>query len=92
MKASEAVPTLPAVSVSLATIVCVPCASELGTKLHVPAPFAVAVPITLVPSFRVTTAPGSPPPVSVPDDVMRSVEDLPVSVPSASVTAGARLS
>ena len=92
MKVSDAVPILPAVSVSLATTVCVPWASEVGVKLHVPDPFAVAVPRIAVPSVSVTTALASPEPVSVSTLVMRSEFELPLSVPSASVTLAATVS
>ena len=86
MKLSEAVPTLPAASVSLATTVCVPWASEVGVKLHVPLPFAVVVPRMVVPSFSVTTALASPEPASVSTLVILSEGEEPLSVPSASVT------
>ena len=86
MKLSEAVPTLPAASVSLATIVCVPSVSEVGVKLHVPPSSAVAVPRTVVPSVSVTIALASPEPVSVPTLVILSEGEEPLSVPSASVT------
>ena len=92
MKVSDAVPILPAVSVSLATTVCVPWASDVGVKLHVPLPFAVAVPRIVVPSVSVTTALASPEPVSVSTLVMWSESEMPLSVPSTSVTGGLTVS
>src|SRR5258708_5209667 len=59
---SDAVP-VPLVLVSLATSVCAPSA-RLGLKLHTPELFAVIVPSGLPPSLTVTTAFGSPPPVT----------------------------
>ena len=83
---------MPAASVSLARTVWVPCASDVGVMLQVPLPSAVAVPRTVVPSVRVTTALASPEPVSVSTLVMWSEFELPLSVPSASVTLAATVS
>ena len=92
MKVREWLPTLPAMSVSLATTVWVPWASDVGVKLHVPLASAVAVPRVVVPSVSVTTALASPEPVSVSTLVMWSEFELPLSVPSASVTLAATVS
>ena len=83
---------MPAMSVSLATIVWVPCASDAGAKDQVPAPFANADPSTRVPSVRVTVAPASPDPVSAAFAVILSDADAPVSLDRRSVTIAAAVS
>src|ERR1700682_4101012 len=89
---SDAVPVLPARSVSLATMVCDPSDRPLGVNDQTPAPFAIVVPRTVVPSFSVTTALASPDPVSASFDVILSAGDAPVSVTRLSATTGAVVS
>ena len=60
VKVNDAVPVLPATSVSLATMVCAPCARPLGVNDQAPLAFAVVVPSTVAPSVSVTTALASP--------------------------------
>src|SRR5262249_49579173 len=80
-------PVPPAV-VSRATRVCVPSASPLGAKLHMPPAFATVVPSVTLPSVMITVALGSPPPVTAGLEVRRSLDDAPVSATSVSVTLG----
>jgi len=51
---SDAVPTFPAKSLSLATSVWTPLTSPLGEKLQMPELFAVTVPSSVPPSLMVT--------------------------------------
>ena len=60
--------------------------------VQLPLASAVVVPSVTVPSVRVTTAFGSPTPVSVGSEVPRSVALDPVSFFNALVRAGAALS
>ena len=92
VKVNDAVPVLPAESVSLATIVCAPCARPVGVNDQAPLAFAVVVPRTVAPSVSVTTALGSPVPLSVGFEVTPSVDEAPVSTDKVSVTAGAIVS
>ena len=65
MKEREALPVLPAASVSLATTVWLPFASPLGVNDQAPVASAVAVPAMALPStVKCTTALGSPVPAS----------------------------
>ena len=89
VKVSEAVPGLPARSVSLATSVWEPSVS-VGVKLQAPELSAVVVPRVVLPSLIVTVALGSPPPLSAGLEVILSLDELPVSAISASVTDGGR--
>ena len=92
MKVNDAVPVLPAASVSLATMVCAPCARPLGVNDQAPLAFAVVVPSTVAPCVSVTTALASPVPLSAGFEVILSLDDDPVSLASAIVTAGATVS
>src|SRR6201987_2048139 len=87
VKVREVVPVLPAVSVSVATMVWLPSA-RVGVNDQWPLASAVVVPMTVLPSLKVTTALASPAPVRVASLVMRSLLDAPLSLFSASVTAG----
>ena len=64
-KAADAALALPAASVALAVMLCVPSASAEAVMVHFPAVVAVPVPITVVPSNRVTVLPASAVPVKV---------------------------
>ena len=90
VKMREAVPLLPAASVSLATIVWLPSAKLVGVNVHTPLALAVSlVPAIARPStVKCTTAFGSPEPVSVSFEVILSVDDDPVSCARLSFTAG----
>ena len=91
VKASEAVPVLPAASVSLATIVWAPSERPVGVKLQAPLALAVAVAATALPStVKCTTAFGSPKPVSVAFEVILSLDEDPVSFVKLSVTTALR--
>src|ERR1700751_2020291 len=91
VKVREVVPVLPAVSVSVATMVWLPSA-RVGVNDQWPLASAVVVPMTVLPSLKVTTALASPAPVRVASLVMRSLLDAPLSLLSASVTAGGGVS
>jgi hypothetical protein len=89
VKESEAVPVVPAALVSLATIVWAPSARPLGVNDQAPLASAVAVPVIAVPSTaKCTTAPASAVPRSVESEVIRSVDEAPVSFDSPAVTTG----
>ena len=64
----------------------------MGVKVQVPEPFAVAVPRVVLFSVSVTTALASPPPVTASFEVTLSELELPVSLTSDSLTAGATVS
>jgi hypothetical protein len=71
LKVSEAVPLLPAASVSLATTVCEPSANPAGVNVQAPLTSAVDVPAIANPSnVKCTTASGSPVPLSASFDVI----------------------
>ena len=76
----EAALTLPATSVALAVMLWVPSARVEAVMVHVP-PVAMPVPITVVPSNRLTVLPASAVPVKVGvvTLVMLSVLDTPLS-------------
>ena len=86
--APEAALTLPARSVALALRLWTPFARVEAATLHLP-PVATPVPITVVPSNKVTVLPASAVPVKVGVAalVMLSVLDLPLS--DAAVRSGA---
>src|SRR5258708_10051767 len=88
VKASEALPVLPAASVSLATTVCVPAARPVGVYDQAPVASAVAVPAIALPSaVKCTAAPASPVPLRA-GLVVEAVGPL----TSFSVTTGALVS
>ena len=62
--AAEAAPTLPAVSVAFAVMLCVPLPSAELVMLQLP-PVAIALPICVVPSNSATVLPASAVPVKV---------------------------
>ena len=78
--AAEAAPTLPAVSVAFAVMLCVPLPSVELVMLQLP-PVATALPICVVPSNKATVLPASAVPVKVGvvTLVIPSVLDEPVS-------------
>ena len=81
---------LPNVSVWLATMVWAPSESPLGVNDQAPVASAVTVVAMALPSMlKCTTVLASPLPVSASFEVMRSLDELPVSMVRASVTAGA---
>ena len=80
VKVNDAVPVLPATSVSLATMVCAPCARPVGVNDQAPLALAVVVPSTVAPSVSVTTALASAVPLSAGFEVILSVDDEPVSL------------
>ena len=89
----EAVPVLPAASVSLATMVWAPSARPVGVNVHAPLASAVAVVATAWPStVKWTIALASPEPLSAALEVILSVEDDPVSFDKFAVTPGATVS
>ena len=92
VKVREAVPVLPAASVSLATSVCAPLVRPAGVNDQAPLAFAVVVPRMVAPSLIVTVALASPAPLSVALEVMLSLEEEPVSLSNPAVTAGAAVS
>ena len=57
--APEAALVLPAASVCVAVMLCVPCAVRLTVADHAPLALAVVVPTTVLPSSTVTAAPAS---------------------------------
>src|ERR1700745_1168768 len=83
-----AVPVLPDPSVSLATIVCAPSDKPTGVKVQTPLAFAIVVPSVVDPSWRAPTPLEFPEPVSVPFEVIESVDEAPVSWARLSVTTG----
>src|SRR4029077_8615011 len=90
---SDVVPAFPAMSVSLATIVCVPSKRPVSAKVQCPLPSAATVDAIAPPStVKCTVAFGSPDPITVGSLVILSVGDDPVSFLRASVTTGAVLS
>src|SRR5207248_1260757 len=91
-KVKNAVPALPAVSVSDTRIVWLPSSSPTGANVQSPLASAVVVPSTVVPSINVTSAFGSPEPVSVGVEVILSVDDKPVSFATRDVGRGATVS
>src|SRR5262249_16004472 len=92
VKVSEALPVLPAASVSLATMVWAPWARPTGGNGHAPLALAGAVPSVVAPSLNVTTALASPVPLSAAFAVILSLADTPVSLDRLSATAGAVVS
>ena len=80
-KAADAALRLPAASVALAVMLWTPSASVEAVMVHCPARVAMPVPITVVPSNRVTVLPASAVPVKVGvvTLVMLSVLDAPLS-------------
>ena len=91
VKETVAEAVLPAVSVSLAVIVCAPSVS-VGVKLQPPAAFAVVVPSVVPLSVSVTRALGSPAPKIWVMLVIPSLVELPVSVESTALTVGGLVS
>src|SRR6266850_1905374 len=90
VKASEALPVLPAASVSPATMVCAPAARPVGVYDQAPVALAVVVAAMAVPStVKWTTAPGSAVPVRAGLAVILSLAEAPVSLARPAVTAGA---
>ena len=87
--ALDAALTLPATSVALAVMLWTPFARVEAAMVHVP-PVATPVPITVVPSNKVTVLPASAVPVKVGvvTLVMLSVLDMPLS--DAAVRSGDR--
>jgi hypothetical protein len=85
---SEAVPVLPARSVSLTTMVCTPSTKLPGVNTQMPPLSAVVVPSVVVPSLSVTNAFGSPAPVNSSFEVILSVDDEPASLNKRSVGVG----
>ena len=60
-KAADAALRLPALSVAVAVMLWTPSASVVAVMVHFPVvALALAVPITVVPSYRVTVLPGQP--------------------------------
>ena len=87
-KVSDALPVLPAASVSLATTVWEPLTRPVGVKLQAPDASEVAVPAMALPStVKWTTALAAPLPVRVGFDVILSVDDDPVSLARPAVMA-----
>src|SRR5690349_15160531 len=90
VKVSDEDPVSPVALVSLAVMVCKPCARLVGVNDHTPLASAVVVPSTVEPSVKVTVAFGSALPVSA-SFVVMSLPPL-VSSASAIVTIGAVVS
>jgi hypothetical protein len=87
-RAADAGLVLPAVSVAVTVMMCVPCARGELVTVQLPLEFAVAVPIWVVPAYTFTALPASAVPVKVGVVlvVMLSVFDAPVS--EAAVKSG----
>ncbi len=92
MKLSVAVPVLPARSVWLALNVWAPSARPFGVKLQAPVASAIVVPSVTPPSLMVTRVLACPVPLIAGLEVILSVDELPVSATSATLTTGAELS